>query len=90
MSSDSIFERLDAAFDRAIFRYPESPVKWIYFTTEDWEAFDAAKSAEWGGPVHAFSYRDVQIRPGETSRLVTDRGCLVQIPKRLSPRVRAA
>lgn len=90
ITSDSIIMRMDIALDRARMRYPESKPQWFYLTEEDWEAFDAAKSAEWGSKVHCFSFRDVQIRPGETSRLTLKGGCLISVPKRLSPRVKAA
>lgn len=89
MSRDSIIDRMDLALERIRWRYPESRPQWFYLTREDWEAFDAAKSAEWGSKVHCFSHRDVQIRSGARSNLVCKGGCMVVVPKRLSPRVRA-
>lgn len=90
MSAPSITDRMDVAFERAAWRFPESRPKAIYLTAEDWTAFDAERSAEWGGRVHAFSYRDVQIFAGKRSRLVTTHGCSVCIPRHISARVRAA
>jgi hypothetical protein len=72
----SILARLDAAFERA---------GW-----QDWRDFDAAIREEWPSVAHCFSYRDVQIRKGNRSRLSTKGGCLVCVPKRLSPRIAVA
>ncbi|HET7255582.1 MAG TPA: hypothetical protein VFJ46_17635 [Xanthobacteraceae bacterium] len=90
MSDSIIIMRMDVAIDRARSRYPESKPQWFYLTEEDWDDFDAAKSAEWGSQVHCFSHRDITIRRGETSRLLMKGGCMVSVPKRLSPRVKAA
>jgi hypothetical protein len=84
--SAAILDRLDVAFERARWRFPESPPHRIYLDDDDRRAFDEAKSAEWGG----FSYRDVQIYAAKRSRLVTRRGCLVCIPKHVNPRTQAA
>jgi hypothetical protein len=86
----SILARLDAAFERAGWRYPESSVRWIYLDEQDWRDFDAAIREEWPSVAHCFSYRDVQIRKGNRSRLSTKGGCLVCVPKRLSPRIAVA
>jgi hypothetical protein len=88
--SASITHRLDVALERAAWRYPESPVKAIYLTVDDWADFDAAMREDWPTAAHTFSYRDVQIRSGTRSRLVTKNGCLVCIPKHVSPRTREA
>jgi hypothetical protein len=88
--SAAILDRLDVAFERARWRFPESPPHRIYLDEDDRRAFDEVKSTEWGGPVHCFSYRDVQIYAAKRSWLVTRRGCLVCIPKHVNPRTQAA
>lgn len=86
----AIIPRLECAFERARLRWPSDPVKWVYLNEVDWAEYDAARSAEWGGPVHCFSFNDVQIRSAlRTSRLALQHGILVAIPKRLSPRTKA-
>lgn len=86
----AIVDRLDTALERARWRYPESPPKCIYLTEDDWREFDVAMSLAWGSKMHCFQYRDLDIRSGKTSRIVTTCGALVAVPMRLSPRTGAA
>jgi hypothetical protein len=88
-SPPSITERIDVAFERAAWRFPESPPKKLYLDPADWAAFDALMSAEWGGQVHCFSYRDLQIFAGNRSRLILKHGIGVSVPKSISARVAA-
>ncbi|HEY8593288.1 MAG TPA: hypothetical protein VIL42_10565 [Sphingomicrobium sp.] len=90
MSADRITDRMDAAFERARWRFPGDPPKAIYLSGAEWAQYDDEVRETWPSAVRCFAYRDVQIRSGNRSRLVTKTGCLVAIPKRLSVRVRAA
>jgi hypothetical protein len=85
-----IVERMDAAFEKAAWRYPESAPNILYLTDDDWAEYDAAMSEAWGGKIHCFTFRNTDIRRGETSRLALKGGALVRVPTRLSPRVREA
>lgn len=89
-SMTKITDRMDVAIERAKWRYPESPPKRICLDEQDWREYDQLSSEEWGGPVHAFSYRDLQIFPARRSRLFTKHGCMVAVPKALGSRARAA
>ena len=86
----SITDRFDVAIERAAWRYPESQPKWLYLDADDWAEYDAAVRKDWPSAVRSFSYRDIQIRSARRSRLVTNRGCIVCIPKRISQRTQAA
>jgi hypothetical protein len=88
--SATIQDRMDIAFERAQWRFPDSPPKWIYLDADDWAAFDKAVRKRWRAAVRSFSYRDVQIRSAKRSRLITKSGCIVCIPKHVSPMTRAA
>lgn len=81
---------MDMAFERGRWRFPESPPKWIYLDDADWAEYDVACREEWPSTVRCFSYRDVQIRSGKRSKLVTKCGAIVAVPKHLSPMTRAA
>jgi hypothetical protein len=81
-----IIDRLEVAFERARWRFPESPPKIILLTEEDWTAYDEAIREQWPSAVRCFSYRDVQIRSGNRSRLITKHGCPVAIPRQVSAR----
>jgi hypothetical protein len=82
---------MDAAIEIASFRYPESEVRWIYLNDDDWAAYDEEIRKDWPSAVRSFSYRDVQIRrAARRSCVITNRGCCVLVPKRLSPRVKKA
>lgn len=80
MKPDSIRDRMDLALEKARQRRLEPNA--FYLTEEDWNQFDSEISADWGSPCHCFSWRDVQIRRGETSKLYTWHGIGVSIPKR--------
>jgi hypothetical protein len=86
----SIADRIDAAFEKAAWRFPESRPKVVYLTDADWAELDAAMSEEWGSNMRLFTYRNLDIRRGRRSQVITDRGCAVCVPRVLSPRVRQA
>lgn len=88
--NDPITSRMDAALERARWRFPESPARFFYLDPTDWQEFDAEMRLDWPTAAHTFSYRDIQIRSAKKSRLTTKHGCLVAIPKHLSPATRQA
>ena len=90
MISVPVTARMDIAIERAKWRFPESPPKRFYLDKEDWAQFDAEMRAEWPSAAHTFSYLGIQIYPATRSRLVTQNGCLVCVPKHASPRTKAA
>jgi hypothetical protein len=85
-----IADRIDAALEKAAWRYPESPPKLIYLSDGDWAELDAVMSEAWGSNMRLFTYRNLDIRSANRSRIVTDRGCLIAVPAKLSRRVREA
>ena len=83
MTPDSILARMDAALAKAEAQKLEPNA--FYLTKEDWDRFNAEISADWGSPCFAFSWRKVQIRPGNQSKLYTWHGTGICIPKRAPP-----
>lgn len=55
----SIIRRLDAALEDMACEGLTPSL--FHLTEHDWLKFDEAASIAWGGPVKAFSHRDVQI-----------------------------
>lgn len=87
MSRDCIISRLDAALEKA--RWQGVGVKAIYLDQDDANAFDAAVSAAFAMKLHCLAYKDHHIRYGERSRVFTDSGSEIAVPKMLSAKVRA-
>lgn len=83
MNPDSILARMDAALAKAEVRRLEPSA--FYLTDEDWDRFNVELSADWGSPCWGHSWRKVQIRPGQASKLYTWHGTGICIPKRAAP-----
>jgi hypothetical protein len=87
VSRDSVTTRIDLALEKARCRQLE--IKVIYLTEDEWRAYDAEQSIEYGSRVHCFSHGAIEIRPGERSRLFSKHGESVAVPKLISARVAA-
>jgi hypothetical protein len=72
----SIIARLDAAIAQA---EKHMPIE-IRLTDSDRVKFDKEKSAEWGGPVHCFLHRAVQIYRGNASGVLCRDGRWFDLP----------
>lgn len=83
MTRDSILARMDAALAKATARKLEPNV--FYLTREDWDRFNAELSADWGSPCYGFSWRDIEIREGQTSKLYGLHGIAIAIPRAATP-----
>jgi hypothetical protein len=88
--NDPITHRMDVAIERGRWRFPKSPPSRFYLDSEDWRQFDEEMRADWPSAAHTFSYQDIQIHPATRSRLALKGGCLVCVPKHVSPRTKAA
>lgn len=88
--TDPIVDRIEAALEKVRWRYPGKAIRLLYLTDDDWAAYDAAMSAEWGGRIHCFQYRGIDIRRGDRSRFFTENGCSVCVPQRLSAKTKEA
>lgn len=88
--TDSLIDRIDTAFEKMRFRYPESSPRALYLTEEDWGSYDRTMSEAWGGKIHCFQYRGIDIRKGLRSQLISTHGCAVTVAKRLSIKTKAA
>ena len=75
-----IIRRLDAALDKM--RAQGMAVRAIYLTADDWDAFNDARSKEYGTPLVAFQYLGVEIRSGQTSTIYSTHGVGLSVPRR--------
>lgn len=80
-----IVARIDSALERA--RLRGDAVRAICLSDEDWAAWNAVRSAEWGSEVVSLSFRDHPIRQEKHSAVWTKVGVGITIPKRLSAKV---
>lgn len=76
-----IIRRLDAAL--AKMRDGGMEVRAIYLTAEDWDDYNAERSAEYGSRMVCFRHGDHEIRRGETSRVYSTHGVGIDLPKRV-------
>lgn len=94
MSASTIVARIEAALEKAVFR--KMKVRAIYLDEADRQAYTKANTRYWRKQLgskaifHPLSFGDHPIRYGSRSRIYDEHGVEIAIPKRLSPRVRAA
>ncbi|PYJ10774.1 MAG: hypothetical protein DMF06_05055 [Verrucomicrobia bacterium] len=79
MGRAAILTRLDAGLEKMATRKME--VRAIYLTEDDWDALNDALGKAWGCPLVTFQYQGHQIRSGEHSRIYSDHGVAVDVPR---------
>lgn len=94
VSAADICERIDAALEKMAFQGLE--VRAIYLSPEDDEAYVKAHTRFWRKALNSratfypTTYRNHFVRSGKTSVIYSIHGVGFAIPKRLSPRTKAA
>ena len=94
MSVTTICDRIDVALEKMAFEGVE--VRAIYLSPEDDEAYVKAHTRFWRKALksratfYPTTFREHVVRSGKTSIIYSTNGVGFTIPKRLSPRTRAA